>query len=329
MAYPHSAITIVGPTATGKTALALHLAQKFHGEIISTDSRQVYKSMDIGTGKDLPKDTVLELQNIDGFPEPLTSYRTQGTRIWLIDQVNPDQEWSLAHFIQASRAIMKHLWKTNTLPIIVGGTGLYAQSMTSSYETASIPQNQNLRKELENKTVAELQLLLQKYDVKKYDSMNHSDQNNPRRLIRAIEVARYLQNNALKDKSEEHISIYWIGLKKPWDVLEKDIHTRVASRLTQGMVDEVNKLMQTYKDWTTPAFSSLGYRETRDFIEKKMTQQELIETWALHELQYAKRQMVWFKKRPDIHWFSTESGKPYNDVEKLVSDWYDEAYAAH
>ena len=152
MVHPHAAIAIVGPTATGKTALALHLAQKFHGEIISADSRQVYKGMDIGTGKDLPKDAVLELQNIDGFPEPLTSYRTQGTRIWLIDQVNPDQEWSLAHFIQASQAIMKHLWKTNTLPIIVGGTGLYVQSMTSSYETASIPQNQNLRKKLEHKT---------------------------------------------------------------------------------------------------------------------------------------------------------------------------------
>ena len=288
--------------------------------------------MDIGTGKDLPKDAVLELQNIDGFPEPLTSYRTQGTRIWLIDQVNPDQEWSLAHFIQASQAIMKHLWKTNTLPIIVGGTGLYVQSMTSSYETASIPQNQNLRKKLEHKTASELQTLLQEYDVKKYDSMNHSDQNNPRRLIRAIEVAEYLQNDTLKDTPEEHISIYWIGLKKSWDLLEKDIRARVASRLTQGMSDEVGKLMHTYKDWSLPAFSSLGYRETRDFLEGKITKKELIETWALHELQYAKRQMVWFKKRPDIHWFSINPGEGErirSDVEKLVSDWYDETYATH
>ncbi len=308
----HIALFIVGPTATGKTDLALQLSKVIPSTLISADSRQVYKGMDIGTGKDYPKD---------------------GTQIHLIDQVFPNEEWSVSHFQKAATTIMHQAWEQHKLPIIVGGTGLYTHSLINTPQTIHIPQDQNLRMSLEKLSLQDLQKKLSKLDQKKFQSMNHSDRNNPRRFIRAIEVATYLKKNPpqiTQHASNLHLdNTLWIGLEQPQEALEHIIQKRVEKRLQQGMEQELEHLMKNYPDWNSPSFSALGYKETRAYLENKCTKQELIETWTKQELQYAKRQMTWFKKRPYMRWFHAHDSQEQTHIAKMVKTWYDKNYATH
>jgi tRNA dimethylallyltransferase len=159
------ALFIVGSTSTGKTKLALQISKAIPSMLISADSRQVYIGMDIGTGKDKPKD---------------------GTPIALLDQVRPNEDWSVAHFEQEAKRLAKKAWSEGKLPIFVGGTGLYLQELVEQYETVSVPQNTQLRALLEKQTTQDLQKMLYTADPDRLSSMNNSDKNNPRRLIRAI-----------------------------------------------------------------------------------------------------------------------------------------------
>ncbi|MBU0569753.1 hypothetical protein KKB40_03150, partial [Patescibacteria group bacterium] len=189
-----NALVICGPTATGKTSLALRLAKKLDGELVSVDSRQVYKKLDIGTGKDLPSGSKLKAKN-SRLPE---YYEVNGVKIWCYDLVEPTEEFSVGQYITIANVIIKDIETRKKLPILVGGTGLYIQGMTDGISTALIPKNARLRKLLEKKSAEELFEMLFKIAPAKATSLNSSDKKNPRRLIRAIEVAKFPTNSQTK-----------------------------------------------------------------------------------------------------------------------------------
>lgn len=304
----NNALFIVGPTATGKTKLALQISKVIPSVLISADSRQVYKGMDIGTGKDRPDNAKIEL----------------------LDVVSPNEEWSVAHFVKQARILMERAWSENKLPIFVGGTGLYLQTLIENDETIAVPINEELRKNTEHKTVSELQEKLSSLDQDRLHAMNNSDRNNPRRLVRAIEIAAYRQTHAQQKQSKHFLDdTLWIGLTLPPTALKENIHARVIERVEQGMENEVKKLIHDYPTWNFPSFSATGYKEYRDFLEGKLNKNEMINQWALRELQYAKRQITWFKKRKQIVWFPADNPKLFSLVEKQVQSWYHENHATN
>jgi len=297
------ALFIVGPTATGKTKLALQILKVIPSVVISADSRQVYIGMDIGTGKDLP---------------------TDGTKIELLHEVFPNEEWSVSHFQKRAEELAKKAWNSNKLPIFVGGTGLYLQTLVEEYETVDIPQNIELRKILDKQDILTLQRTLESADQERFLSMNNSDKNNNRRLVRAIEVADYLRTHKQTTRKSEHIfsDVLWIGLSGEFRDLENRIRTRVEVRMNAGMIQEVEYLIKNYPSWNFPAFSATGYAEIRSYLEEKITKEEALTLWTLHELQYAKRQMTWFKKRLNIFWFEANDPHVHARVEKRLRSWY-------
>jgi len=292
-------LVICGPTATGKTRLALYLAKVFNGEIISADSRQVYQGMDIGTGKEWG----------------------QGVKIWGYDLVAPTQEFSVAHYAKIAREIIKDIWQRQKLPILVGGTGLYLEAVTAGFETLDVGRNQELRATLKNKSAHELFTILGHLDARKARSLNFSDKQNPRRLIRAIEVAQ--TRKVSKEKKPFKADILWIGLKAPRALLQKRIAERVEKRLEQGFEKEVEKLLEEGVSWQSQAMTSLGYRQWRDFLEGRETKKEAMLKWQKEEEKYAKRQMTWFRRNKKIKWFDISLGEKLKEnVEKTVEKWY-------
>ncbi len=265
-------LVITGPTATGKTALGLELAEKFNGEIVSADSRQVYKYMDIGTGKD-------------------TTYFQ-----WGLDLVLPNQQFNASDFVVYAQKVLDDIWSRGKLPIIVGGTGLYIKELLYPSETLHIPPNQELRNKKYD--LKELQDQVQKIDPKKWEIMNNSDKNNPRRLMRAIEVAGKVASS-FTPRNDTLI----IGLTAAKEVLGKRIEKRVDERIAVGMEKEKGKL------------AAMGYFPNA-FGYKEKTAAE----WKLHEKQYAKRQILYLQKYlPETIWINISQT---NKVFDLVATWY-------
>lgn len=292
-------LLICGPTATGKTLLALQLAEQFNGELISADSRQVYKGMDVGTGKDAP----------------------QGKKIWGYDVVEPDKEFSVAKFSEISWVMIKKLWERRKLPIVVGGTGLYLKSLTAPPESLGIVPDKQLRQKLDQLSTKQLQRKLKQVAPQRFRQMNWSDRNNRRRLLRAIEVA-ISPRGSPSGHPRGAQDVVWVGLTANRAVLEERIRRRVRARAKGGMTQEVKRLMQEYFDWTLPAFSATGYREWRDYVEGKISREEAVDKWQRAEIQYMHRQQTWFKKQTEIHWFDISRPNWQNQAKELVKKWW-------
>lgn len=352
-------LVICGSTATGKTSLALILAKKFNGELISADSKQLYRRMDIGTGKDIPKNFEFRISNLE-FKRTKIGYYTNGsTCLWGYDLVDPKEEFSVAHYVKIANKVVKNIWKRKKLPIIVGGTGLYMKGLIDGIETSQVPKNENLRESLENKSVSDLQNMLKKVDPKKLKRMNKSDRNNPRRLIRAIEVAKcnkYTEGvSMIRIIDTDKIDILFIGLSAPGDFLNERIEKRVEDRLSAGLEKEIENLLKSGVGWDSQAMQSLGYRQWGEYFEKytdsgcengntegtkeksedtekeitegtrepKVTERKkAIENWTRAERQYAKRQMTWFKKDKRINWFDISKKGWKKEVENTVFRWH-------
>ena len=291
-------LIICGPTAVGKTSLALELAKKFNGELLSADSRQVYKGMDIITGKDLPKD---------------------GTKIYLTDLVFPNQDFNIAQWRKEALKVIEKLHSENKLPIVVGGTGFYIKALIGNIETINIPQNKNLRKQLKGKTVLELFEILTGINPVKAAQMNQSDKNNPRRLVRAIEVSQ--SSNKTQDNFK-NFDYTIIGLTIPKHILFEKIDNRVEERIKQGALKEVEDLLKSDLSWDSQSMSAVGYKQFRDYFEKNSSLKEIVDRWKKAEHQYAKKQLTWFKKHKDINWFDVTDCDWKYKVEKLVQTWY-------
>ena len=316
-------LIICGPTACGKTKLALSLAKKFQGEIISADSRQVYKGMDIGTGKDLPVNSKYQIPNIKYNKQKLPFYDFENIRIWGVDLVDPDQEFSVAHFVNFANKAISGIWQRKKLPIIVGGTGFWIKALIQGVQTINIPPNFELRNQLNLKSLEELTNLLKKIDKKRWLAMNNSDRNNPRRLIRAIEVKKSNSNFQTPISKLQINKLLMIGLKaKDYQLLYKRIDKRVDKRIKQGAEKEIKLLRDKRYSWELPSFSATGYRIWQDFFESKKNLKELIQRWKFDEHSLARRQMTYFNKLKEVNWFDISQKLLYKKIEKAVRQWY-------
>jgi tRNA dimethylallyltransferase len=320
-------LIISGITSTGKTSLGLKFAEKFIGEIISADSRQVYRGMDIGTGKDIPKNFEFRISNLE-FQNKKIPFYGNGTKIWGYDLVEPDEEFSVAHFKKIAEVIIKDIQSRNKLPIIVGGTGLYLKVLTESTETTGIPPNNKLRNKLKDFSVGKLKNTLKVIDPIKIQRMNQSDRNNPRRLVRAIEIASFKKIDAtpkgLSYEFKNKGTIFWIGLKANKDFLYKRIDARVDQRIKKSSEQEVKKLLKKGYNFDLPSMSAMGYREWKPYFEKKASKEEVIKRWKMNEHAYARRQLTWFKANKKINWFDISKANFIKNIVKQVSEWYSE-----
>lgn len=321
---------ITGQTATGKTKLALEYAQKYNGELISCDSRQAYKHLDIITGKDLKQISNISkaeqvrfragkyqiskrVNNFDIGFYPISINLNQSqliSKIWLYDIIDPKQSFSSFDWVKCARWVIENIKKRGKTPIIVGGTYFYLKHLLYGVATENIPPNWPLRKELENKSVRQLQQILKTLDVQSFNRLNISDKSNPRRLIRKIEIANhpnstnisypaYLSNPPNLKKNKWKI----IGLKfKDKDQLKQAIKNRVDERLKNGAIEEVASLIKKGYRENDPGLKTIGYQQLIAYLQGKLTKEEAIHKWITAEIQYAKRQHTFMKKDPNIKW---------------------------
>lgn len=317
-------LLIVGTTATGKTSLGIKLAKKFSAEILAADSRQVYKYMDIGTGKDLPRGSEIQKSDLISLGKYLGYYFIEGIKLWGYDVVDPDEEFSVAHFVKIARTVIRDIWRRQKLPIVVGGTGLYTKALTEPIETIHIPPDEKLRKKLGKQSLKRLQATLKKLNPDRFRVMNRSDRRNTRRLIRAIEVGLHRQNQSPFKEAivKAGDAVLWIGLKAPREVLYKRIDLRVDQRVRQGAEEEIKALIKSGFTFSLPAMSALGYRQWKPYLDKQATRDEVIASWKLEEHAYARRQLTWFAKNKKIHWYDITKPKLVAKVEHQVDQWY-------
>jgi tRNA dimethylallyltransferase len=309
-------LVICGPTASGKTKLAIRLAKKFDGELISADSRQVYKEMEIGTGKDLIDCSKLK-----------TKYRKiYGTKIWGYDLADPKDDFSVSKYYEITKEIISGVWKRKRLPIIVGGSGLYIKSLISGISTIGIDPDYSLREKLCLKKKEELFQMLFELDEKKAMTLNNSDRNNSRRIIRAIEIANANSKRKVQESNKENNLIYdsvlVIGLKASGEILHKNIEERVKKRIEQGFENEILNLLKKGINWEYRSMQGLGYKQYEDYFKKNISFNEFVGRWVVSEQKYAKRQLTWFKRDEKIKWFNI-SGKNFEkNVENTIQSWY-------
>lgn len=315
-------LVVCGPTATGKTSLAISLAKKFNGEIVSADSRQVFKGLNIGTGKDLPKGAKMKYLWIKKFGY----YEIGGIKIWGYDLADPRHSFSVSQYIKYAERIIADIVKRGKLPIIVGGTGLYIKGIIDGIPTADIPRNNRLRKSLNEKPESELFELLAKMDPIKAAAMNASDKKNPRRLIRAVEIATWHithEKDGHKVKTpRKGWNVLQIGLMAGANYLDRKIEQRVSERFKERLKDEIASLLKNHVDWKMQSMSSMGYGQWQDFFEGRKSETDVIKTWEVEEKKYVKRQVVWFKKDKRIKWFDVTDKKYPENVEKMIEKWH-------
>ena len=303
-------LVIVGPTATGKSDLAVFLAKKLGGEIVSADSRQVYKGLDIGTGK-VPRDPTRSTLHAGRF-----MYR--GIPHHLLDIVNPKRVFTVSQYKKLGEKALQDIWWRGKLPIICGGTGFYIQALVDGIILPEVPPNKKLRKQLEKKSVTKLFAILKKLDPRRAKEI---DRKNPRRLIRAIEIAKYLGRvPLLKVQAPKNTDILQIGIDMPDKILKERIEKRLKVRIKKGMIQEAVHLHHQGVSWRRMEELGLEYRYLARYLEKKITKKQMIDELAQATWQYAKRQRTWFKRDKRIVWFKPQQKK---DIEKLVRKFLD------
>jgi tRNA dimethylallyltransferase len=271
-------LVVVGPTASGKTELAIALAKKFNGELIAADSRTIYKGMDIGTGKD-------------------KSYPCK-----LLDVVRPDQTLTLAHYKALALKEIDKAMKRGKLPILVGGTGLYVWAVVDNLLVPEVAPNEEMRRQFEKKTVEQLHKILVSIDpvAARVTGLNK------RRIIRAIEVVTQSGEkfSQAAKKGEPLYNVLQIGLSVPRDELIARIGKRVDMMIKTGFMAEVMKLRRQLYSPSLPAMSGIGYAELNAVIDGKKALDEAVERIKARTRQYARRQMTWFRRDPRIKWVS-------------------------
>ena len=279
-----SLIAVVGPTASGKSALGVYLAQKIHGEIISADSRQVYKGLTIGTGK-------------------ITKKEMAGVPHHLLDIVSPKKIFTASNFVTQGKKAIAEIYKKKRTPIVVGGTGLYVDALLGRFVIPEVPPNAPLRARLEKKTVANLYLLLKQKDPRRAKTI---EPHNKRRIIRALEIATALGENPLPQKDPNY-KVLWLGIQIPDTLLRKRIHTRLIARMKEGMVAEAKRLHAQGLSYKRMQELGLEYQFLALLLENKITRNEFMEGLERAIIRYTKSQMRWFKRNPDIVWVKNKS----------------------
>lgn len=274
-------IVIVGPTASGKSSLAIKLAKKYNGEIISADSRQVYKGLKIGSG-------VVTKKEMAGIPHHL------------IGIANPKRVFTVSDYKKLARKELDKIWKRSKLPIIVGGTGLYIRAAVDGLVIPEVKPNPKLRENLEKKTTVRLSQMLEKIDLRRWKDI---DKNNPRRLIRAIEIATVLGKVPKQKMNPIKADILFLGIKKDRDILELAIRKRVGKMIKNGLIAETAKLRRDGVSDKRIGEFGFEYSSAFDLINGKIiSKSELLNRMTKFTLDYAKRQMTWFRRDNRIIW---------------------------
>ncbi len=293
-------LVIVGPTAVGKTALAVRLGQAFHGEVISADSRQVYRYMDIGTAKATPEERAAVPHH-------------------LIDIVDPDEELTLAHYQALATAAIEEVWSRGKLPMLVGGTGLYVRAVTEGWTVPQVPPDQALRARL----LAEAEQLGHEALHARLAAVDpvaaeRIDARNVRRVVRALEV--YYRTgkpiSALQYKVSPGYRILQIGLTLPRPLLYERIDARIERMMAQGLEDEVRRLVARGYRYDLPAMSGLGYQQIGQYLRGEVTREEAIALIKRHTRRFVRQQYNWFRlSDARIRWFD-----PSQATEKEIYD---------
>lgn len=293
-------IVICGPTASGKTTLSIQLAQKINGEIISSDSMQIYKDMNIGTAK----------------PD---QQEMQGIKHYLLDFVEPNQRYSVADYKKDAENAIEDILQKGKVPIIVGGTGLYVDSLIYGIEYPNIEFDENYRKELERRVEKEgLEKIYEK--AKKIDpqAMKKISRNDQKRILRVLEI----YNATGKTKTEQEIESRKNEVKYDYRVfainmdrekLYDRINKRVDIMIQKGLIEEVENLLKKYNEFPT-AMQGLGYKEVVEYIQGKVLKEDMIENIKRESRRYAKRQITWFKKNKQTIWIGP------NDLQMILNE---------
>jgi tRNA dimethylallyltransferase len=354
-------LIICGPTGVGKTGLGLKLAREFNGEIVSADSRQVYRGMDVVTGKDVGNSEFRiqnpelqeKVQRLIKQKIQVGIYKVGRVPIWGLDLVEPDEEFSVAVWRRVAREIVKDIWKRGKLPIVVGGTGLYLKALTEPLEEVEAPRDLKLRKVLKDKRVEELFNILEKEDPGKAKRMNESDRKNPRRLVRVLEIACFKSRKSdLRSQNKDKESILghpefisgsgeilnqvqndgvrwrgdldsiWIGLR--CDSL-KELYERIDGRVEERLADEriVGELESLLeKGYLKYAPAvTIGYQQLIKWMGGELTFGEMMRDWKFAEHGYARRQMTWFRKNKEIEWFEVGERGWERTVGERIGRW--------
>ena len=296
-------IVICGPTASGKTALSIELAKKINGEIVSCDSMQIYKDMDIGTAKP----TIEEMQ---------------GIKHYMLDFVSPDERYSVADYKKQAKQAIREIIEKGKVPIVVGGTGLYVDSLIYEIEYQDIEFDEKYRKQLEEKSEKEgLEVLYN--EAKKIDpeAITKISQNDKKRILRILEIYNATGKNKTEQEKESRknevefdYKVYAIS----WDreKLYDRINQRVDIMIDQGLIEEVQKIYSKYNKFPT-AMQGLGYKEVLEYLEGKCNKQEMIDKIKQETRRYAKRQLTWFRKNKQTIWLDGQE-KIQNNIEIIL-----------
>lgn len=297
-------LVVLGTTSAGKTSLGVQLASELNGEIISADSRQVYKGMDIGTGKDLGE------------------YKVNGRKIkyHLIDVVSPKQKFDLAKYQKLARLAIKDILQRGKLPIIVGGTGLYIQALVDNYQLSSAKPDLKKRAQLEKLGVPELFKKLFELKPDFAARLNNSDKNNPRRLVRYLELIS-LGTLDINQRQESPYDFLLLGLNLPDKILKAKITKRIIDRLEkEDMVSEVKNLQKSGVAWQRLESFGLEYKFISQYLQDKFDYVTMIDKLSTASYRFAKRQKTWFKRwekqGSNINWIKDKTG-----ALKIINNW--------
>ena len=302
-------ITILGPTASGKTPVAARLAAEIGGEIISADSRQVYRRMDIGTGKDLAD------YNVDGRQIPYH----------LIDICEPGTKYNLFEYQQDFFDVYEDIRSRGAVPILCGGTGLYIEAVLKGYKLSPVPQNQQLRDELEGKSLEELTQMLSELKQKNGSNMhNTTDVDSCQRAIRAIEIETYNLQHPMPKRELPPVDSLIIGIDIGRELRREKITRRLKVRLEQGMVDEVKALLDEGISADDLIYYGLEYKFLTEYLTDKLSYDEMFERLEIAIHQFAKRQMTWFRGMErrgfTIHWIDATLSME-DKIQKIIQLW--------
>ncbi len=272
-------IAIVGPTASGKTGFAISLAKKLNGEIISADSRLVYKGFDIGTAKP-------SIEEREGIPH------------YMIDIVEPEFDYSAGLYAQEAERLIFDISKRGKVPVVVGGTGLYFRLLLENYDVPKVEPDYELREKLAKLSYSELVLMLEAKDPVRAKEIEVNDK---KKLIRAIEMAEHLEKPLSEYKKEPAFEVEWIGLNYPRAELYERINKRVDMMIKDGLVEETEYLLKKHGRIKN-LVCTIGYQEIVQYLDNLLTLEEAKEKLKQNTRNYAKRQLTWFRKNPAIKW---------------------------
>ena len=282
-------ISVVGPTASGKTALSIEIAKKYNGEIISADSMQIYRGMDIATAKP-------------------TKEEMQGIVHYLIDNVNPEDEYSVAQYVKDARNAILDIDSRGKTPILVGGTGLYVNSLLDNVQFSESPVDDELRQKLNSLSTEELLPILYDVDRESYEKL--SIEKNHKRIVRALEI--YYQTGKPKsvvDKEAKSVPSPYDAIKIGLNANDRQflydrINTRVDLMIDMGLLDEAKKFLS--KNLSSTASKAIGYKEFIPYFNGESSLEDCKNLLKMETRRYAKRQITWFKRDKEIHWFSID-----------------------